>query len=427
MLFRDVVAKHAALFPEEWYLTSGAHVGDVSGEADEFAQRYMAHLLYYEHHLAHLPTEQMAKATLNIAYHLANNEPLSEDERGSAINALSASLQGKPCIARWLAETDLRAALTAYDSRFTSSDAPIPARADVIIPTDFDNPIDNWHEWCENMYGFSPLQREELERSALLVRAEISSLPSLTSLPITEPIQSAAGRLSTLLGEALDMQVPHAEIQPLPGYLKSMIPSAAAYSFARFETPRRVTLLNMDAPWTLPSLTLLMAHETYAHLWHFAQVDAFASLSRRLPAMYRYACTEGVALLVEEYVATQALDTLSAAVEASFSISRDSIGSELRRTMLTMRLRRILRALFEHHVYEKKKEPEAALAAITPLSLDSIEDMREDLYAYLPTPGYASTYFHGFTLLKNAGASLDTEWRQKIAEAGFDVKSLTAI
>ncbi len=419
-----MIAKHAALFPEEWYLTSGASLHHTTEAADDFAQRYMAHLSYYEKHLAARQTEQVVKATLTTAYHLANNEPLSSTDRGVALDLLAAEALQPPCIAQYLAQTDLRAALSAHDARFLPAAEPLTERVVTEAPTSFDNPIENWHEWCTHMYGFTPLGQQELERAAVALREEISTIAEPVPLIITEPITQVAERLSDMVGEALDMHVLNATIVALPEYLKSMIPSAAAYSFARFEKPRRVTLLNMQAPWTLPTLTLLMAHETYAHLWHFAEVDAHASLSRRLPAMYRYTCTEGVALLVEEYVATTAVDALSHELSNAFTMDTPSLKSALKRTMLSMRLRRILRSLFEHYVYAQKMNPVDALARVLPLSFDTHQDLQEDLYAYLPTPGYASTYFHGFILLKQAGATLDIRWRKKIAETGFDIQGL---
>ncbi len=426
MKLQEVIAKHTALFPEEWYLTRGNALLPTTEDADPFAQRYMEHLSYYETHLAPLFTERTAKQALNIAYHLANDEALTEQERFVALTLLEEEPSQPPCVARYLAQTDLRASLLAHDARFLPHKGSLPARKIREAPASFDNPIHDWENWCQYMYGFTPLTLHGLESAAHETRTTLANMPESSIPPLPGDIAPIAQQLSDILGRALDMHVTNASIVPLPNYLESMIPSAAAYSFARFENPRRVTFLNMQAPWTLPSLTLLMAHETYAHLWHFAEVDAHATLSRRLPAMYRYTCTEGVALLVEDHVATRAVEALSQELSISFSIDATTIKHALVRTMLSMRLRRILRSMFEHYVYALKMEPAAAIARVLPLSFDSNDDLSEDLYAYLPTPGYASTYFNGFSILKKMGASLDDAWRKRIADSGFDIQSLAS-
>lgn len=429
MLLKEIFAIHASLFPEEWYLTQGDALTIGDEPADAFAQQYAAHLSFYGAHLAPQLTERSMKAALNIAYHLANGEPLSVPDRDIAVDLLSEeNEQQHSHIALYLAQTDLRAALSAHDAQFpTHVPTPLPARAAAQMPTQFVNPVQDWTTWMQSLYGISPLSQYELEAEARALLALLKSLPPSQKMPLANrPTAEIAAQFEQILGDVLDMHVPDASIVPLPHYLRSMIPSAAAYSFNRFTKPQRVTLLNMDAPWSVPHLVLLMAHETYAHLWHFAQVDAHAPLSRRIPAMYRYACTEGVALLVEAHVATVAVAEVAERIGALLAIDPLALQNELRRTAHTLRLRRIGRALFEHHLYARKQSPLDALAAVLPFSVETADDLREDLFAFLPTPGYGSTYFHGYMKLLRVGASLDATWRERFGKFGFDIGGLAA-
>lgn len=423
MTLAELTTRHAHLFPEEWYLAGGAGFTVAEETLDNFGMRYASHLDFYEKYLVHSPTEQTAKFTLHLAYHLAKQEKpdtglleklnVFMGERSHATLSLPESIARVDLLnsiaALCTAHPDLAATCTHQEAY-----AHTPSHDTV------DQIATDWQTWMHGLYGCTPLTRAEIMH-------ELQRVPPMhaPAIPLTQPLHETIRAVSEILSQTFGTLIKNPEVIDLPSHLRSMIPSAAAYTFNRFSgETRRVTYLNESGSWNLAKLLLLVAHENFAHLWHFQEVDAHAPFAARLPAAFRYPITEGVALLVEEAVATHALAIATACAQRKLTDDADALRTALTAIVANMRRARLARALFEVCVYDERLTAEEALSSVAQHTGEAPDDLREDLFSFLPTPGYGATYCAGYFTLKAAGATFDSAWQKRIAEAGFDLGAL---
>ena len=223
------------------------------------------------------------------------------------------------------------------------------------------------------------------------------------------------------------LQVDLGEVRVLhtPQYLQPVSPVASAYTFDRLlPIPIQIVFINFDAIRSPGKLLFVLFHEIFGHILHDALIANFcADPIKKLPAISGYSMYEGFALLAEDFLVERMREEriqndFMREFPAVFPDGRAFL--EVEEQYGYFRLLRYLRYIFETDIYQNEIAPEDAVKNLAALFSLSPEELRSDLFSFLPLPGYASSYIGSYLILKKLGRFGDPDFRKEIGSFGLD-------
>lgn len=420
-----VITKFKKLFPEESFISGLDKINSKNiqiNKSSQFVKRLNEHLLFYEENLYPLPFEKLYKCANLVFYHLLikTKIDLNRYKIFKKINQEISKNRSQSLVEN-LAIKHLKRILTRYllfdkNNRLKL----LSKKLKIKNLKDFNPPMKDFYEWQKNLYGLELIDKKILINEAFEIYKKIKNR-KFKNIKWKGDNTKLINFYLNYFQEILKVELPEIIIKNTPGYLKIAIPTAAAYTIDRFtNVSRYIVFVNLKSEISISKLFFVLFHEVFGHILHFYLAKKLCRNKIKLISyMNRFPLTEGFALLAEDYFLK--------------AISKEKFQEIFRKNLkipnqvfydgyyvfYKYRLLRYLRYIFEIEVYLEKKNPLESVKTLSQMFGFETNALKEDLYAYLLTPGYASCYIGGYKILKDLGRYNDENFRKHIASSGF--------
>jgi hypothetical protein len=427
---QNLINSYIELFPEELYLI-GEKIENIyrwEGSRD-FREYFASFLQFYREKYFVEPFEKMNKVGLLLSYHLLRGERMSRASF-STIQELIKGLEiGEFGLREQIAAKFLKSVLSAYqdfdptvnqDQLFLNLNQLSTLSAPRLDQTVM---VGDYAGWQKTLYGIDVISSEKLVDEIKTLMVDKDRHKSSNYLLAPEQIEGFMYDFIHLFVEINQISLPSIEIKNIPSYLRTIYPTASALTLNRSDRPQGIYYLNTDKSISVEKLLLITSHEVFGHILHFKLIaDYCMEKLRILPYMSRFALTEGVALQAEdwllEFVSTHPAPLVT--LFARYGLEYTTILDSLRRSYLELRVLRYIRYLFENQVYSAGMTVEEAIKHVANNFAVKFDDLKDDLSAYIITPGYGSCYVGGYKQLSEYGRVSNAEFARRIGELGFD-------
>lgn len=425
----NIIELYCRLNPEEACLNGLSKLSAQSKILKEirpslFEGKLREHLLFYESKLLCHPFEEYNKITLLYSYHLQRKKRLTKQET-SYVKRTLASLKknsGELTLADTIALRALRATAQIYSRTLGDTRMHLPTTTRTKI---YRNPVNDFVVWQKDLYDLSIIDKASIVAEIKRLSAAKKRLPAHSVERYYADTRRLVEFFVDYFQTLFSCTLHNLAITQLPSYLKPIIPSAAAYTFGRFDTKQqRVAFVDFAKKIPPSKLLFVLFHEIFGHIFHFQMVDSMCTEPlKRISYLSRFPVTEGFALCAEDFFVKSFSNGVAGrdferALGKTF-VAKDTIAA-IKKTALDQKIRRYVRYLFELEVYGEQKNPYSVIADLVgSFELDR-KETKEDLLSFLPTPGYASCYIGGYEILKEIGCFEDPVFRAYVGKKGFD-------
>jgi len=392
-----------------------------------FLSKFQKHLSYYENKLFPNSAEKLYKTANLVFYSLVLDKPLDIIYIQRLLGHDWKCSFREDDLATTLAFEYLEQVVATYNSHFKTRPLIelIKPEATCLGGT-VRNKINNFVEWQESLYGIPVLSKVMLLDELLSIKDGSAKTPGKATN--TEMTFTQIQDFLTVLFKTLSIPLPKIAFQGVPDYLSSVIPIAGAYWFNRLDTDSQSfkVLINVDKKIPLGMLLMVVTHEVLGHINHFNLINTYCSdNAKKLPYLSRFPITEGVALLAEDALLNLSVQNnmFLQVVRTIFrleGVENEHIKNEILEAHKDARRTRILRCLFELDIYREGKNPNESIGDLAQVSSRNPSDLKEDLYSFLYTPGYASCYIGGYKLLLGKTDLTNENERRKLGAFGFN-------
>jgi len=426
---KELVLLYKDLFCEESFL-NGLEDLDLSvfGKENDFSfqEKLENHLLFYKENLYNLPFERIKKAGNIIFYHLQKENELDQRFLEKLHEFLNIPQSAAFSLNESIAKDFLKPVLKNY-SDFDKKNNEILARASKeIVGRDaaniFKNPIENFKIWQASIYGLGILDKKTLLSEARIVQKEIDN--SVEFSDFYYDLELFIKFFIDYFKNSLKEDLGNTKVIDTPDYLKSLEPTAAAYTFDQLKArPCSIVFVNFKKSISIGRLMPILFHEIFGHALHYRLIAKYCkSKLKTIPFLCASPLIEGFALLsedfiVEEFGKKKVQEDFEKALGESFSGNGTFL--VLKNFYLQSRLLRYLRYVFEIEIYTEGKSPQESIEELSRDFEFDKESLKEDLFSFLTNPGYASCYIGGYKILKNLGDYKNSDFRKDLAKNGF--------
>jgi hypothetical protein len=379
---KNTVQKYQEVFSEEAFYAGLDDALKIEIKDKKFADKFAKHLDFYQKNLGILESQKRYKRSNHLFY--------------KSVSGVATKVELK----------ELKKLLLRIEHE--------TKRGEVInLSSSFDLTL-------RKLYGIKSVSKRILDKDLAMFLKQKKSEAKLSVQNIDrEKVQ----KFIKLVFEKLAMDVPKIEIDMVPKMMMAIMPTASAYTFFRLDTSRRVFKVFLaDRKISLARLLFVVVHEVLGHISHFDLViKNCEDKIKLLPSISRYGLTEGVALLSEDsFFEMNDSDDFVKKIVKIFDIKdTKQLKEDIDSCYIDARVLRILRALFEIGVYKDKIAPDLVVRDFATKTGIDVENLREDLFSFLVTPGYASCYYLGYLTLRGKINLKDPEHRKMLGEFGL--------